>query len=184
MSSAPQTSLDSPSRGIPGSPCDAAAAKANVNRTYLQEEASAAIPFGSLLKLGTVNAGDNGISGAKLPTAKTDKPIGFLLHAIAYNYGTELTELGVLPKTHIALCEKGALWIMPFEDMVPGDLVHWQVISHTGKLPGQITKTDDGVDSIDISKFAQVRMPGGPTSGQPIKLVFDFTNAALAATDS
>lgn len=184
MSSAPQTSLDTPLRGLPGEACDAAAHKDEVTRTYLQEEVSAAIPFGTLLKLGTVTAGDNGTSGAKLPTAKTDKPIGFTRRALAYNYGTELTEAGLLPKTHIGLMEKGGMWVMPAEDMAPGDAVHWQVISHSGKLPGQITKTDDGVNSIDISKFAQVRMAGGPTSGQPIKLTFDFVNANLAATDS
>lgn len=184
MSSAPQTSVDDPQVGLPGAPCDSHAADDNLVRTYLQEESSAPIPFGYLLKLGTANAGGTGTNGAKLPTAKTDKPLGFSAFALAFNRGTEVDSTGILPKTHFGVVEKGELWIMPYEDMVPGDDVHWVVTSHSGHVPGQIGTTDDGVYTIDISKFCQVRTSGGPTSGQPIKLAFDFTNAALAATDS
>lgn len=184
MSSAPQTSIDTPQIGVPGAPADADAARNNRVETYLQEEASEPIPFGRVCKLGTADAGGVGVNGAKIPSAKTDKLVGFSTWDTSFNRGTEVDETGILPKTHFGVTEKGASWIMPEEDMVPGDQVHARVTTNTAKLPGMIGKSDDGAKTINISYFAQVRSGGGPTSGQPIKLVYDFTNAFLETTDS
>lgn len=185
MSSAPQTSVSlDPVVGLPGAPGDDFAARFNRDSTYISEEASAGLPFGYLLKRGTANLGGTGVHGALLPTAKTDKPAGFVKWAIGYSRPSGLDTDGVQPKTHLALTEKGEVWVMPEEDMVPGDDVHWRVTTNSGKFAGQIGTTDDGVRTIDISPFCQVLQGGGPTSGQPAKVSFDFTNAALATTDS
>ncbi len=184
MSSAPQDLVESPLRGLPGAPCDAQAEVSNRVRTYLQEEASAHIPFGRVVQLGTADAGGTGVNGAKVPSAKTDKLVGISTWARGFNRVTELDDTGILPKTHFGVTEKGELWIMPEEDMVPGDDVHARVTANSAKLPGMIGTTDDGAKTINISYFAQVRQGGGPTSGQPMKLAFDFTNAFLATTDS
>lgn len=185
MSSAPQTTVSlEPDVGVPGSPVHDYALRNNLVATYLQEEASAAIPFGRICKLGTADAGGVGTNGAKIPSAKTDKLVGFSTFALGFNRVTELSDLGILPKVHFGVTEKGDLWIMPEEDMVPGDDVHARVTINTAKLPGMIGTTDDGVKTIDITPFAQVRKSGGPTSGNCIHLQFDFTNAALAVTDS
>lgn len=184
MSSAPQTSVDTPQVGLPGAPCDAAAARDNVVRTYVNEEASAHVPFGRGVKLGTADAGGTGTNGAKVLSAKTDKIVGVASFALGFSRATELDDTGILPKTHFGVTEKGGLWITPGENVGPGDQVHVCVTAHAGFVVGQFHKTDDGVYSIDVSKFAQWRTSGGPTTGQPAKLVFDFTNAALAATDS
>jgi len=183
MSSAPQTSIDTPQVGLPGAPADAQSADDNFVRTYLQEEASAHIPFGRVCKLGTADAG-SGHSGAKIPSAKTDKLVGFSTWDRRFNRSTELDDTGILPKTHFGVTEKGSLWIMPEEDVVPGDAVHARVTANSAKLPGMVGKTDDGVKTIDITPFAQWRTAGGPTLGQPAKLTFDFTNAVLGLTDS
>ncbi len=188
MSSAPQTSIDTPQFGLPGAPADAKSADDNVVRTYLQEEASAHIPFGRLVKLGTPDAG-TGCSGAKVPSAKTDKLVGFSTWDRRFSRSTELDDTGILPAVHFGVTEKGVLWIMPEEDVAPGDAVHGRVTIHdsgapTVKLPGMVGKTDDGVKTINLSLFAQWRTAGGPTSGQPAKLAFDLTNAGLAVTDS
>lgn len=184
MSSAPQTSVGDPSIGVDGAPVDGYAARNNRVSTYLQEEASAHIPFGRACKLGTADAGGTGINGAKVPSAKTDKIVGFSAFALGFNRDTELDSTGIMPKAHFGIVEKGDLWITPEEDMVPGDDVHVRVTATSAKLPGMIGTTDEGVKTIDISPFAQVRKSGGSTSGQPIHLAFDFTNAALAVTDS
>ncbi len=184
MTYAPQISVDAPLIGLEGAPATAQAADDNVVRTYLQEEGSAAIPFGRVVKLGTADAGGAGTNGAKIPSAKTDKLVGFSAYAIAYNRVTELSDLGILPKSHFGVVEKGEIWVMPEEDMVPGDDVHARVTANSAKEPGMIGTTDDGAKTIDITPFCQVRSKGGPTSGRPIKLVFDFTNAVLGLTDS
>lgn len=184
MSSAPQTSVDTPQVGLPGAPADASAADENVVRTYVNEEASAHIPFGRICKLGTADAGGTGTNGAKVPSAQADKLIGFSSFALGFNRTTELDATGVLPKTHFGITEKGVLWIMPEADMVPGDAVHARVTTNVAKLPGMIGPTSDTTKTVDISKYCQVRTKGGPTSGQPIKLAFDFTMAATGTSDS
>jgi hypothetical protein len=191
MSYAPQTSVTStPQYGVPGAPCDLDAERNNRTDTYINEEASAGIPFGFVVKLGSNNVDGGLVNGAKLPSAKTDKLIGFSTWSPGFSRGSrsgsgdEVDDTGIRPKVHFGVTERGALWILPEEDLVPGDQVHARVTANSGKLPGMIGKTDDGVRTIDITPFAQVRSAGGPTSGQPCRVVFDFTNAALAKTDS
>jgi hypothetical protein len=185
MSSAPQTSVNlDPDVGIPGTPTDDYAERHNRVSTYLQEEASAHIPFGRVCKLGTADAGGTGVNGAKIPSAKTDKLVGFSTWSPGFNAVSELDSTGIAPKVHFGVTEKGDLWIMPEEDMVPGDDVHARVTASSAKLPGMIGTTDGGVQTIDVTPFAQVRKGGGPTSGNCIHLAFDFVNAALAVTDS
>ena len=183
MTYAPQTAVGTPLVGLEGAPADSQAADDNVVRTYLQEESSAHIPFGRVVKLGTADAG-TGVSGAKVPSAKTDKLVGISTFARSFNRGTELDDDGILPKVHFGVTEKGTLWIMPEEDVVPGDAVHARVTTNSAKLPGMIGKSDDGAKTIDITPFAQWRTAGGPTLGQPAKLTFDFTNRVLGLTDS
>lgn len=179
MSSAPQTSVDAPQIGLPGSPCDADAARHNRVETCQNEEASALIPFGFIVKQGTVER------RAKLPSAKTDLLIGFATWSPGFSAVTQIQEVGgILPKTFFGVTTKGALWIAPEEDVAVTDGVHARVTTNVAKLAGMLGKTDDGVRTIDISPFARWRTAGGPTSGQPAKLVFDFTNAALSHTDS
>ncbi len=184
MSSAPQTSVDTPAYGEPGYPVDAYADRNNRVQTYINEEASAHLPFGFLVKLGTADLGGPGVNGAKLPSAKTDKLVGFVTGSTSYSRSDQLDGTGVLPKIPLGVTTKGSLWILPEEDMVPGDAVHGRVTTNVAKLAGMIGKTDDGVRTIDLVPFAQVRSSGGPTSGNPIHLEFDFINAGLAVTDS
>lgn len=184
MSSAPQTSVDTPAYGEPGYPTDAYATRHNRVETYINEEASAHLVFGRLVKLGTADLGGPGVNGAKVPSTKADKLVGFVTGSTSYSRSDQLDGTGVLPKIPLGVTEKGSLWIMPEEDLVPGDAVHGRVIANSAKLPGMIGKTDDGVNTIDLVPFAQVRSAGGPTSGNPIRLTFDFTNAGLAVTDS
>ncbi len=72
MSNNPQTSVAPIQFGLPGAPGDAKAADSNVVRTYVNAEASAHIPFGRVCKLGTADAGGEGINGALVPSIKTD----------------------------------------------------------------------------------------------------------------
>jgi hypothetical protein len=178
MSSPVQTTIDTPLAGLPGAPCDDHAARHNRVETCLNEEASAAIPFGYAVKQGTAER------KCKLPSAKTDRLIGFATYSPGYVRNTQLADNGIQPKTYLGVTTKGGLWIMPEEDVAVGDGVHVRVTANAGKLPGQVGKTDDGVRTIDISPFAEWRTAGGTTSGQPAKLVFDFVNASLAHTDS
>ncbi len=179
MSSAPQDVVGTPAIGLPGSPCDAESARHNRVETCQNEEASASIPFGRIVKQGTVEG------RAKVPSAKTDLLIGFSTWSPGFSANTQITETGgILPKTFFGVTTKGGLWIMPEEDVAVTDGVHARVTANVAKLPGMVGKTDDGVNTIDISPFARWRTAGGPSSGQPAKLVFDFTNAALSHTDS
>ncbi len=174
MGTPQETVADAPNYGLPG---QIAGPDADVD-TVLNEETSAPIPFGRVVQLGTLE------NRAKIPSAKTDKLIGISCFAHGYQRDTELTSLGIVAGTHFGIVTRGYVWVMPEEDMVPGDDVHARVTANSAKAPGMIGTTDDGAKTIDISAFAQVKTAGGPTSGQPMKLWVDFNNAALAVTDS
>ncbi len=182
----PQTTVQKhPDYGMPGQLATLrAAADAKVD-TYLQEEASAHIPFGYVVKLGTPDL-SLGINGAKLPSAKTDKLVGIacFAHSYARTNAQEIDSTGLSPGTHFGVVRQGAVFVMPEEDVAAGDDAHARVTANSGKLPGMIGKTDDGVRTIDISALVQWETAGGPTSGQPARLWVDFNNAALAVTDS
>lgn len=184
--SGPQTTVAAaPDYGMPGQLATLrSAADAKVD-AYIQEEASAHIPFGRVVQLGTADLGD-GVSGAKIPASKTDKLVGISCfgHSFARTNAQEIDSTGLSPGTHFGVVREGAVWVMPEEDITVGDEVHARVTLNGGKLPGMIGKTDDGVKTIDISAFAQWETAGGPTSGQPARLWVDFANAALAVTDS
>lgn len=184
--SGPQTSVaNAPDYGIPGQLATMHGAGHAKVDTVLQEEASAHIPFGYVVKLGTPNL-SLGINGAKIPAAKTDKLLGIACfgHSFARTNAQEIDGTGLVPGTHFGVVREGPVFVMPEEDVVPGDEVHARVTINTAKLPGMIGKTDDGAKTIDISAFAQWETAGGPTSGQPARLWVDFSNAALAVTDS
>jgi hypothetical protein len=175
----PQTSItNAPLFGLPGQHATLQSVQTAKVDTALNEEASAHIGFGTLVKRGTQER------RMKLPSAKTDLLLGFVMFGQSYQRNVELDATGLTPGTHGSVCVCGTLWIMPEEDMAPGDHVHGRVTANVAKLPGMIGKTDDGVNTIDISGFCQVRSAGGPTSGQPIALWFDFSNVNLAVTDS
>lgn len=176
---APQTSVRTdPDYGIPGQLATLHGVMDAKVDTYRNEEASAHIPFGRVVKLGSAER------LAKVPSAKTDKLVGITCFGHSYQRDHELDATGLLPGTDMSVVRSGPVWVMPEEDVAVGDAVHARVTTNVAKLPGMIGKTDDGVKTIDISAFAQWETAGGPTSGQPARLWVDFSNAALAVTDS
>ncbi len=176
---APQSTVaDAPDYGIPGQLASLyGASEAKVN-TFRNGEASAHIPFGRVVKLGSAER----IAG--VPSAKTDKLVGITCFGHSYQRDHEVDATGLLPGTDMSVVVAGVVWVMPEEDVAVGDEVHARVTTNTAKLPGMIGKTDDGAKTIDISAFAQWETAGGPTSGQPARLWVNFVNAALAVTDS
>lgn len=184
-----QTSVKNrPDYGMPGQLATGNSASEAKVDTFFQEEASAHIPFGYIVQRGTANKDGLGISGAKIPSAKTDKLVGIACLAQSFSRGSaagnELDDTGLAPGTHFGVVREGAVWVMPEEDIVPGDQVHARVTANSAKLPGMLGKTDDGVKTIDISAFCQWETAGGPTSGQTARLWVDFAGAHMALTDS
>jgi len=179
---APQTAVAAaPDYAVPGQLASLRSVQSSAVDTMLNEEASAHIPFGRVVKKGTVE------KRAKVPSAKTDQLCGITVFGHSYSRtpgAVELDNAGLAPGTHMSVLVCGEIYVMPEEDVAITDQVHARVITNVAKLPGMIGKTDDGVNTIDISAFAQWKRAGGPTSGQCAVLWVDFSNAHLAVTDS
>lgn len=179
---APQTSVQTaPDFAVPGQLATERSVRTAAVDTMLNEEASAHIPFGFVVKKGTLE------NRAKLPSAKTDQLCGITVFGHGYSRtpgAVEIDSTGLAPGTHMSVMTSGEIYVMPEEDVAITDQVHARVTVNVAKLPGMFGKTDDGVKTIDCSAFAQWKSAGGPTSGQPARLWIDFSNAHLAVTDS
>lgn len=182
--SGPQTTVAAhPDYGMPGQLATLrSAADAKVD-TYLNEEASAAIPFGSVVKAGTLE------NRAKIPSAQADLLVGIACfgHSFARSFQAgqgEISSLGILPGTHFGVVREGVVWVMPEDDVTPGLEVHVRVTANGPKVPGNIGTGEDTTKTVDITAFAQWETAGGPTSGQPAKVWVNFLNASMTLLDS
>lgn len=83
-------------------------------RSYANTEASAEMPFGVMLALGT------GEQDAILPASGTAKLIGVLLHS--HDYGDrDVGTTGVLPKGALSVLSRGTVWVTVEEAVAVGD---------------------------------------------------------------
>lgn len=173
----PQTSVASEvSRGFPGMIADS-----NMNkdvRSYANAEASAEIPFGTMVK----HDGTSETKAVKL-TATTDKPIfcGIVTHSHAYARPQEVGDTGLKPKTTLGCMWKGTIWV-PVEDAVdPSKKVYCRAVATGDEQAGAFRGSADGSDTIDCSNFA--RWVSATTGAGVAQLKFDLDNAGSDVAD-
>lgn len=141
--------------------------------SYIQAEASAEIPFGSMVKHGTLD-GD-----AKALAATSDKLAGIVVHAHNYAKDTELGTTGLKPKAQLNVLRSGRIWVAVEEAVAVGGAVRTRAVA-PGTL-GVFRTTADAGKSIDISKFARFLTS---TSGAGFALLeIDMSGAANATAD-
>lgn len=171
MGTAPQTSIASRVAAVPGQ----LHGSGHIIEPCTNEEASAGLPFGTMVKNGTAqNLG-------KLPAAITDKLAGIVVFNHAYNRDTELDSDGIQPKATFGLLRKGQISVLLEENVAVGGAVRVRCVVEGDEQKGAFRTTEDATDCIDISAFAQWRTSG--SAGGTAVLEVDMTNAALAVAD-
>lgn len=118
-------------------------------RTYVNEEASAEIPFGVMVGQGTLD------SDALLLAAQADIQIGVLVHDHAYDKPNELGDTGLKPNVTMGILTKGTIWVEVEEAVTPASSVRVRAVVTGNEVAGAFRDTADASDTIDISKFAR-----------------------------
>lgn len=139
-----------------------------VERSYVSEEASAEMPFGTVVKQGTA---DNGC--LKL-TAVTDKLLGIIRRSHAFHKDVELGDTGLKPKVMIPVVVRGTMWVPCEEAMTPSSAkIYVRAIAAGAEVAGAFRDSTDASDLIDVTAF--VRVLTSSTGAGRIKIAFDFT---------
>lgn len=118
-------------------------------RSYVNEEASAEMAFGVMLKQGTAD------NDALLLAVQTDRMIGVLVHSHAYNKDNELGTTGVKPNVSIGVLTHGWVWVEVTEAVTPASAVK---VDEAG---GTFGDTATANETVDISPFARYLTSAG-----------------------
>lgn len=138
--------------------------------SFVNEEASAEIPFGVMAIHGT-NDGD-----AKLMTANTELPAGIVLHSHRYAKDEELGSTGLKPDVSMNLLQKGRILVTAVDAVTPADPVRYIVAG------GGFQTASAGVGaSVDISLFARWITSAG--AGELAVLEIDMTGRGHRVND-
>lgn len=146
----------------------------NYVRSYVNEEATAEMPFGVLVVQGTAD-GD-----ALLPTA-TDQPLGVVVHSHRYAKDGELGDDGVKPNAMIGVLRRGTIWVQPEETVAPGDAVRVRLTAGASEQVGAFRTTADGTDCAVITN-AEWLTSG--TSTTPALLEIDMNHEPALTADT
>ena len=170
---APQTSIAARDAGMPGM----LTGSDHVIEPCTNEEASASLPFGVMIKNGTAGANLLG----KLLTATSEKFAGIVVHNHAYNRDTEVNATGMMPKSTFGILRRGQIHVLLEENVAVGDAVRVRCVVSGGEQAGAFRTTADSTDCVDISLYAQWRTAG--SLGGTAVLEIDMSGAGLGDPD-
>lgn len=182
----PQTSVDSVAPlGIPGMLSDFHTTQYGDINPGTNEEASAPIPFGVMVKKGT-EAGQVKLLAAQ---ADADDLEGIAVQADVYDPLTQLTDVtvgtveqsGVNSGVTFDILRRGRIWVRPEEAVTPVSEVHVRAVAAGAETKGAFRATADGTDTIDITAFAKWRTSA--EANELAELEIDMNNLALATLD-
>lgn len=146
-------------------------------RSYVNEEASAEIPFGVMVKQGTA------ANDAKACASGDTSPvfIGVTVHSHAYAKPTEVGDTGVKPNMTLGVLTRGCIWVPVEEAVTPASAVLVRIIATGSEVAGAFRDTADASDCIDISGWA--RFVSTTTGAGFAQLEFDVANRSEKAAD-
>lgn len=141
-------------------------------RSYTSQEASAEIPFGVLVVLGTDED-----AGALLPDG-SDVPLGVVCHSHAHAKDTELGATGLKPKATFGVLRKGVIWVATEDAVGPGDAVRVRKVAGVGEQLGAFRAAADSTDCSVLTGAAWLTSTSGAGFAQ---LEVDMTAATLTS---
>lgn len=136
--------------------------------SYVNGEASAEIPFGVVVKQGTL---DN--EAVKL-TSTADVLLGVVLHSHSYAKPEEVGDIGIKPNVQMTVLSQGRMWVQVEEAVTPASNVLVRAVATGDEVAGAFRDTADASDCIDISGFARYLTSAGAAGLALVE--FDFRN--------
>ncbi len=143
--------LSAPLVASPGDMADLHTAEVGDRVSAVNEEASASIVIGTMVKLGT------GANLVKKLTDSHEEPFGIVLRAHHYASPTEIDALEVdtdvfydalAPGVPLTVGRAGRYAVLIEESVNFDDPVHVRAVATTGEVAGAFGKTDGGADTI------------------------------------
>lgn len=172
-----QTSVTAMAEAVEGLLADNSMTKDCLPAT--SEEASAEIPMGVMVAIGTED--DGALLLHTSAAAMATKLKGVSVFGQGYAKDTELGSTGFKPKCTFDVLNKGRIYVKVEETVAPGDDVRVRVVAAGAEVKGAFRKTADATDCVKINKFAKwIR---GASAGGLAVLEIDMTNSALAEAD-
>lgn len=171
----PQTSVsDNPSVAYPGMLGDSGNKSVD---SFINGEASAEIPFGTLVSQGTLD------NEALIPAASGDgvKAVGVVLHSHAYNKDNELGTSGLKPEVTMNVLNKGRVWVVIDENVTPASAVRARYTA-VGGGKGSFRASASAGNTVDLSKCARWIGTHLAATGYGL-LEIDLTNRSQITAD-
>lgn len=164
--------------GIPGQLADLHTAEFGDVISSTNEEASAEIPFGLMVKQGTGGSREL----CKLPTAAAGL-LGVTVHAQNFAKPVQLGDDGIKPGVTVGVLRKGKIYVElnGATAVTPASEVHVRVAG-AGQLGSFSGGTGVAAETVDISAFA--RWCGSGSEGDVVAVEIDMTNSASAVIDA
>lgn len=133
--------------------------------TCVNAEATAEIPFGVCVMLGT-----NSTEDCVLPTGGTPRLGGIVNRDGAFLPGVHLGDTGIKPKVPFNRFRTGRVWAVCEEAMNPGDTVFVRTTAGVGEQLGALRNDADGGDAISTTLIKVV----ASTTGGLVKVQCNF----------
>ena len=155
------------------------------------EEASAEIPFGIMVAVGTETEAADGSNGALKLAATDDTMLGITLRTPALDIPNELGDTGMKPECLMSVVTRGRMWVLTEDVVAVGDPVRVRAVAASNEVAGAFRAAADGTDCIDISAFARwvdgslsdASWDAGEAPSGIALLEFDMTGQAQAVAD-
>ncbi len=169
----------SPAVGCAGDIADLSTMKSGLIDAATSEEASAEIPFGTMVIQGT---GDHGCLQLNTSAASMEqKLLGIAVRSHDFAVGSELGLIGLKPGATFGVGRRGRFWVVPEDAVSPGDPVRVRAVVAGNEVKGAFMTAADSTDAVDISAFAQWKTSAD--AGELAVVELDMTNSALAVAD-
>lgn len=155
--------------------------------SYVNEEASAEMRFGIMVKEG-VGTPKAYTRGALYLTAGTDvnKLAGIVRHSHSYNLDNELGTIGLKPKATLGVLKRGKIYVEVDEAVTPTSPVRVRCTTNAGAVgaangPGTFRTTASATHTILCDKFA--KFAGITTGAGVVELSINMTGSGSATAD-
>ncbi len=146
------------------------------------QEASAEIRFGDGVVRGATDEDNSAVKPHTSAAAAAPLFCGIVLHSHDYAPDIEIGTTGVKPKMTLNVLQKGRVYVLPEEDVDPGDPVRMRVVVAGSEVAGAFRTSADATDCINLSTVARWITSGSTTI--PAVLEIDLTNAAAITADT